>query len=141
MPVSVRVAAILMALLGALLLLNVAVTWLGRDVLVDRITGGQGGAAAREMVERDLLVNATVYLLVGMMLWISAVALARRRTWGRWNGVVSAGVLLFLTVTTMFSAGGATPTTLFVLVGAVAVLASLLAGTTRQWLGTQRRPE
>ena len=126
-----RVAIALLATLAVLLLLYVTVTWLGRDGLIQALTTS---GLTQEEAEQFLLVNTTAPLVMGLVYGVSAAGLARRRTWGRWAGVVAAVVLAGLVISTMLTAGGVTVVSLMLLVLAVAAAASLMARTTREWL-------
>lgn len=133
MPTSARVAAALMGALGVLLLLYFAVTWLGREGLAQAV-----GRARPEMSADDaaqyVIVSAIPYVVLGVMLTVSALFLPRRRAWARWMGVGSSFLLAALMLLAMVSMGGATPISLFVLVLAVATVTSLVARTTVAWV-------
>ena len=131
MPPSVRVALGLLALLAVLLLIYVALTWLGRDRLIETlIESGFSRAGA----ERYLLVNSTAPLVLGLLHGVSAWALTARRPWSRWTGLAGSVVLALLILSTMLTAGGVTVVSLLLLVLSVSAAASLMAATTRDWL-------
>ncbi|MDK3255523.1 hypothetical protein [Blastococcus capsensis] len=130
-PPSVRVAVALLGTLAALLLLYVAITWLGRDGLTEALT--ESGLSRAE-AEQFLLVNSTAPLVLGLLYAVSAWGLSSHRSWARWTGVAGSVVLALLVISTMLTAGGVTVISLLLLVLSVAAAASLLAGTTRDWL-------
>ena len=130
-PPSVRVALALLATLAVLLLLYVAVTWLGRDGLIQALTDA---GLTRGQAEQFLLVNTTAPLAMGLAFAVSAGALGSRRPWARWTGLAAAVVLAVLVLAAMVSAGGITVVSLLLLVLSVAAATSLMARTTREWL-------
>jgi len=131
MPPSVRVALALLATLAVLLLLYVAVTFLGRDGLIQALTDA---GLTRRAAERFLLVNMTAPLAMGLVFAASAGGLGSRRRWARWTGLAAAVVLALLVFLTMTSAGGGTVVSLLLLVLTVAAATSLMARTTKEWL-------
>lgn len=133
MPTSARVAVGLMGTLAALLLLYSAITWLGRDGLAAAVGRARPDLSADEAA-RYVLVSALPYLILGVMLAVSAAFLPRRRPWARWIGVGSAFLLAGMMLLSMVSIGGMTPISLFVLVLAVATVSSLIARTTVAWV-------
>ena len=64
MPASVRVAAITMGVLAALLLVNAGLLWYGFDVTVDRIVREASGITAAE-ARRFVLLALIPYLVSG----------------------------------------------------------------------------
>ena len=86
MPASVRVAAITMGVLAALLLVNAGLLWYGFDVTVDRIVREGSGVTAAE-ARRFVLLALIPYLVVGLILALAAWFLPRRQPWARWLGV------------------------------------------------------
>ncbi|NEK86087.1 hypothetical protein GCU60_09995 [Blastococcus saxobsidens] len=133
-PPSVRVAIALLSTLAVLLLLYVTVTWLGRDGLVQALT--DSGLTPAE-AEQFLVINTAAPLVMGLVYGIAAFGVSRRRSWGRWTGLVAAVVLAGLVATTMLTAGGVTVVSLLLFVLAVATATSLLARTTREWLAAR----
>jgi hypothetical protein len=131
----VRVAVALLATLAVLLLLYVAITWLGRDGLITALTrSGLTQAEARQY----LVVNSTAPLVLGLVYGVSAWALSSRRSWSRWAGLAGTVVLALLILSTMLTAGGVTVVSLLLLVLSVAAATSLMARTTRDWLVAAR---
>jgi hypothetical protein len=80
-------------------------------------------------------------VVLGVPALASAWAVARRRGWGRWAGVVTSGLLALLTVWVSVRAGGIAVTSLLLLVLCIAAVSSLLAPTTAAWVqaGARRR--
>ena len=130
-PPSARVAIALLATLAALLLLYVTITWLGREGVVEALTEA---GLTRDEAQQFLLVNTTAPLVLGIGYGVSAWALAGRRRWGRWAGLVATIVLAVVLLSTMLTAGGATVVALLLLVLSVAAATSLAARTTRDWV-------
>jgi len=75
-------------------------------------------------------------LLMGEVFGVSDAALANRRSWARWTGLVAAVLLAVLVLSAVVSAGGITVVSLLLLVLSVAAATSLFARTTREWLAT-----
>lgn len=138
MPPSVRVAVLVMGVLAALLLTNAALLWYGYDVAVDRLVAeGQGvsRAEARSFVLRSLVP----YLVIGLVLAVSAWFLPQGRSWARWTGLTASGLLTLLSLVSAVTLGALTIGLLLVLVLAVAAAASLLARPTAEWLPRRGR--
>ncbi|WP_104526253.1 hypothetical protein [Blastococcus atacamensis] len=132
-PPSVRVAIGLLAALAALLLLYAALTFFGRDGVVQALTTA---GLDRSAAEQFVLVNLTSSLVLGATYAVSAVAVERGRSWGRWTGLLAAAVLAVLMLSSMLTAGGVSPISLLQLVLAVSAAASLMARPTRDWLAS-----
>jgi len=133
MPVSVRVAAITMGVLAALLLVNAGLLWYGFDVTVDRIVREGNGISAAE-AGRFVLLALIPYLLIGLILALAAWFLPRRQPWSRWLGLAGSVVLALLTLFSMIAAGGVTVSALLLFVLSAAAVTSLLARTTGTWV-------
>jgi hypothetical protein len=133
MPTTARVAVGLMGTLAALLLLYSAITWLGRDGLAEAVGRARPDLSADEAAQY-VFVSALPYLILGVMLAVSAGFLPRRHAWARWTGVGSALLLTGMMLLSMVSIGGVTPISLFVLVLAVATVSSLVGRTTVAWV-------
>jgi hypothetical protein len=137
MPPSVRVGAIVMGVLAALLLTYAGLLWYSFDDSVAQIADAAKGitvGAARQFV-LTLLIPC---LLIGVLLALSAWFLPRRQAWARWTGLAASGVLALLMLFSMVAGGGITllPLVLFLL-AAVAVR-SLLRGSTAGWVPSLR---
>ena len=138
MPVSVRMAAGLLGVLAVLLLVSAALTWFGRDGVVDRFVDAQPDLS-RDEVTRFVVLGLLRDLVVGLAGAAAAFWLTRRRAWARWAGVVVAGFLGFLTLLSAASAGGASGFALLLIVLCVGTVTSLLARTTAGWAPMRRR--
>jgi hypothetical protein len=136
-PTSVRVAVGVMAALAALLLLNAALTWIGRDGVATAIVES-GGSATRAEAEQAVVVWLVPYLVVGLLLLASAVFLPRRRRWAHWAGLAGSAALAALTLVSAFTAGAATAASLLLLVLSLAAITSLAARTTKRWVSRRR---
>ena len=133
MPTSARVAVGLMAALGAMLLLYAAITWLGRDGIAQAVGRARPDLSPAEAA-RYVLVSALPYLVVGVVLAVSAWFLPQRRPWARWTGLAGSLLLTGLMLLGMVSVGGVTPISLLVLVLSVAAVTSLIASPTVGWI-------
>jgi hypothetical protein len=132
MPPSVRVAIGVMAVLALLLLSNAVLLWVGYDVAVDRILD-ETDDLSRDEAEQFVLLSLVPYFVLGLVLAVSAVFLARRRSWARWAGVVATGLLALLTIVSVLATGGVTIASLLLLVLSIAGVTSLMARTTWAW--------
>ena len=133
MPASARVAVVVMGVLAAMLLLYAAITWLGRDGLAEAVARARPDLSQDEAA-RYVLVSALPYLVVGLVLAVSAWFLPQRRPWARWTGLAASFLLAGLMLLGMASIGGVTAISLLVLVLAVAAVTSLLARPTSDWV-------
>jgi hypothetical protein len=133
LPTSVRVAAITMGVLAALLLVNAGLLWYGFDATVERIVSQGNGVSAAE-ARRFVLLALIPYLLIGLVLALAAWFLPRRQAWARWIGLAASVVLALLTVFSMVAAGGVTVSALLLFVLAAAAVTSLVARTTGTWV-------
>jgi hypothetical protein len=140
MPTSARVAVVLLAVIGGLLLLSALLTWGGREGVVDAYLRSQPDAT-RTDGDRLVLLNVVQGLLVGVPAVVAAWFVARRQAWARWAGVVTCGLLALLTVWLSAGTGGIAVTSLLLLVLCVGAVSSLLAPTTAAWTqaGGRRR--
>jgi hypothetical protein len=132
MPTSTRVAVVLLALLGILLLLNAASLWVAQEAVVDQLSGQSG--ADPEQSAQQLLLFLIAYAVIGLSGLLAAGFLPARRTWARQVGILVTSLLVVMTLFTGVVAGGMTPISLLVLVSAAAGLAGLLSRRTRNWL-------
>lgn len=137
MPTSVRVAVIAMAVLAALLLSSAALLWYSYDDAVDRIVR-EVEDATRAEAERFVTLSLVPYLLIGIVLALSALFLPRRHAWARWTGLAAAAVLTLLTLFSVLATGGVSIASLLLLVLSVAAVTSLVARTTKQWVPSLR---
>jgi hypothetical protein len=133
MPASVRVSVIVMSILAGLLLLNVGLTFYGRDNLADALVeAGQG--ISRDEAMRFILLWMLPYLVLGGMLAVAAWFLPRRQPWARWLGLAASTMLGMLTLLSMIAAGGITIPSLLLVILATAAITSLLSRTTAAWV-------
>jgi hypothetical protein len=132
-PPSVRVAVIVMAVLAALLLINAGLLWFGYDAAVARIVRDSDGVSRAE-AEQFVTLSLVPYLVIGLILALSAWFLPRRQAWARWIGLAAAALLGLITLLTMLAAGGITIASLLVLVLSAAAVTSLVARTTADYV-------
>jgi hypothetical protein len=133
MPTSVRIAAITMGVLAALLLVNAGLLWYGFGVTVDRIVE-EGNGITEADARRFVLLALIPYLMIGLILALSAWFLPRRQPWARWLGLAASFVLALLTLASVVAAGGITVSSLLLFVLSVAAVTSLVARTTGTWV-------
>jgi len=133
MPTPVRLAVGVLAVLAVLLLLYAVVTWMGRATLAQAIVE-QSGARSLAEAQRFVLITAAPYVFLGVTAVVAALGLFRRRPWSRFVGLATAAALAVLTLLNAFAVGGVTGTSMFVLLLAVAAVASLLARASAEWL-------
>jgi hypothetical protein len=133
MPASVRVAAITIGVLAALLLVNAGLLWYGFDVTVERIVR-EGDGVSESEARRFVLLALIPYLVIGLVLALSAWFLPRRQPWARWLGLAASFLLALLTLFSMIAAGGVTVSSLLLFVLSAAAVTSLLARTTGLWV-------
>jgi hypothetical protein len=133
MPASVRVAIIVMGILAALLLTNAALLWYGYDEAVDRIVR-EGEDISRDEASQFVIMSLAPYLLIGLLLALSAWFLPRRQPWARWLGLGASGLLALLSLMSVLSLGGVTVSLLLLLVLSVSAVTSLLARATAAWV-------
>ena len=133
MPTSVRIAAIAMGVLAALLLVNAGLLWYGFGVTVDRIVE-EGNGITEADARRFVLLALIPYLVIGLILALSAWFLPRRPPWARWLGLAASFVLALLTLASVVAAGGITVSSLLLFVLSVAAVTSLVARSTGMWV-------
>lgn len=131
LPTPARVAVIMLALLGVLLLANALLTVLAQQAIVDRIAGT---GVDRDDAARSVLLFLLAYAVIGSCSLLASIFLPRRRPWARQLGVATTSLLVVLTVFSAVAGGAVSAITLLVLVAAVAGLTSLLSRQTRDWV-------
>ena len=131
MPTATRVAVLLLALLGVLLLLNAALTWYGQEAVIDRLV--DSGVDQAEAAQ-TLLLFGLAYAVIGGTAVISAAFLPQRRSWARQCGVLVTSLLAVLTLLSILLAAAASALSLLLLVCSLAALTSLLSRPTKDWL-------
>ena len=132
MPVSVRVAVIVMSVLGGLLLLYSVLIWIGREGVIDRLV--EDGAIAREDGTSFIVGQLAPYIVLGLLLVVSAFFLARRQTWARWMGLTAAIIIALMTLVSVLVGGIVSLLTLLLAVLSMATISSLFARPTKAWL-------
>lgn len=133
MPASVRVAAITMGVLAALLLTYAGLLWYSFDDSVAQIADATKGiteGAAR----RFILTLLIPCLLLGVLLALAAWFLPRRQAWARWIGLAASGLLALLMLFSLVSSGGISILPLLLFVLAAVAVRSLLLRTTGSWV-------
>jgi hypothetical protein len=138
MPTSVRVSIGTLAALGVLLLLSSLITAAAFGTVVDAITDAQPGSP-RSDAEVTVQLNLAQSVVFGLLTAVSAVFLARGRSWARWTGLVAAGLLGLITLGAVLLTGGIAVTSQLVIVLCAAAVASLLTRTTAAWIGSGPR--
>jgi hypothetical protein len=132
MPPSVRVAAIVMGVVAALLLTNAALLGFGFDAAVERVA--REAEVSQDVARQFVLTQLIPNVVLGLVLALSAWFLPRRQPWARWTGLAASALLVLLTLFQMVAAGGITIASLLLLVLSVAAVTSLVARTTREWV-------
>jgi len=133
MPTSVRVAVVLMAVLAGLLLLNAVLTWWGREGVARAIAGASADISRAE-AERFVVLWLVPYLVLGIILALSAWFLPRRQAWARWVGLAATALLALLTLVSTIAAGGVSAGSLLLLVLSIGAITSLVARGTKAWV-------
>ena len=100
MPASVRVATISLGVLAALFLTFGALLAYRFDVTVTN-TVGDGGTITRDEAREVLRASLIVFLILGVLLALSAWFLPRRQAWARWMGVAVTALLILINLFTM----------------------------------------
>jgi hypothetical protein len=137
MPTSVRVAIIAMGVLAGLLLLNAALTFFGREAVVDRLVEANADLS-RDEARRTVLIVLVPYLVLGVLFALASWFLPRRQPWARWIGLAASTVLGVVTLFSAVAAGGVTVISLLLVVLSVAAVTSLLARTTTDYVPSLR---
>lgn len=131
MPTSARVAVILLALLGVLLLASATLNWVGQEIILDRFAEqGQD----REAAAQTLLLFTLAYAVIGLSAVLAATFLPRRRRWAHQVGLLVTSLLVVMTLLSAVFAGGIPSTSLLVLVAGLAGFTSLYSRQTKEWL-------
>ena len=130
-PLAARVAVLVLWLLAGLLLLQVALTLVALDSLVDQTTATQG--VTRERAQQAYLIGLVPAGVMGLLAGLSAWGLARRHAWARWTGLGAALMLFALTLLAAM-AGGVNVFALAVLALSMAAATTLLARSTADWI-------
>ena len=133
MPRAVRVATVAMAVLAAIFLSYSALLWYEFDTLVSN-TVGDGDTVTRAEAEGFVRTSLILFVVLGVLLALSAFFLPRRQPWARWLGLAATGLLILINLFTFVTAGGVTIFTLLVLALAIASVTGLLSRTTGEYV-------
>jgi len=133
MPPSVRIAAIAMGVLAALLLTYAGLLWYSFADTVAHIANAAKGIS-EDAARRFVLTLLIPCLLLGILLGLSAWFLPRRQAWARWIGVAASALLLLMMLFSMGAGGGISILPLLLLVLAAVAVRSLLARSTGTWV-------
>jgi hypothetical protein len=131
MPTSVRVAVLLLALIGVLLLATSALIVLEQDAYVDGLV--QGGQT-REVAAQTALLLLIAYAIMGVTALVSAAFLPRHRAWARLSGVLVMSLLTVVSLLLVLFNGVVTPQVLLILLSAIVGTVSLTSKQTKQWV-------
>lgn len=137
MPTPPKVAAILLAVLAALLLINAVLSFAGLDAIIDQFAEAadeQDGEFDRAAVRGQLLLNIGGSVVVGLVAAASVVLLARRMPAGRWLGLGCAAIQLILTILIVIAVGGILIYSLLFIVITAAIIVMLFRRQTLDWL-------
>lgn len=133
MPTSVRVAAIAMGVLAALLLTYAGLLWYSFDESVRQIADASKGIT-EDAARRFVLTLLIPCLLLGVLLALAAWFLPRRQTWARWVGLGASGLLAVLMLFSMVTGAGIAVLPLVLFVLAAVAVRSLLLRSTGTWV-------
>jgi hypothetical protein len=131
MPTSARVAVLLLALLGVLLLATAMLILLQQEAYVDDLV--QEGQT-RDVAGQTALLLLIAYSIMGVTALLSAAFLPRRRAWARQTGVLVMSLLSVITVLLLLFNRVITAEVLLILASAVAGTAALLSQQTKDWV-------
>lgn len=131
MPTPARVAVILLALMGVLLLASAALNWVGQEIILDRF---EEQGQDREAAAQSLLLFTLAYTVIGVSALLAAIFVPRRRAWARQVGLLVTSLLVVMTLLSAVLTGGIAPTSLLVLVAGIAGFTSLFSRQTKEWL-------
>jgi hypothetical protein len=137
MPASVRVGAIVMGVLAALLLTYAALLWYSFDATVRQVADATRGVS-EDAARRFVLTLLIPCLLLGVLLGLAAWFLPRRQAWSRWIGVAASVLLALMMLFSMVAAGGISILPLLLFILAAVAIRSLLARSTGTWVPSLR---
>jgi glucan phosphoethanolaminetransferase (alkaline phosphatase superfamily) len=133
MPASVRVGAIAMGVLAALLLTYAGLLWYSFDDSVHQIADAAKGIT-EDAARRFLLTLLIPCVLLGVLLALAAWFLPRRQAWARWVGLGASGLLALLMLFSMVTGAGISVLPLLLFVLAAVAVRSLLRRSTAAWV-------
>lgn len=131
MPTPTRVAVVLLALLGVLLLASATLNWVGQEIILERF---EDQGQDREAAARSLLLFTIAYAIIGVSALAAAVFIPRGQVWARQVGLLVTSLLIAMTLLSTVLTGGVAATSLLVLVSALAGFTSLLSRQTKEWV-------
>ena len=133
MPSSVRVAAIAMGVLAALLLTYAGLLWYSFGDSVQQLAAPARGIT-EDAARRFVLTLLIPCLLLGILLGLAAWFLPRRQAWARWTGLAASGLLALLMLFSIVAGGGIAILPLLLFVLAAVAVRSLLLRSTGTWV-------
>jgi glucan phosphoethanolaminetransferase (alkaline phosphatase superfamily) len=133
MPASVRVGAIAMGVLAALLLTYAGLLWYSFDDSVQQIADAAKGVT-EDAARRFVLTLLIPCVLLGVLLALAAWFLPRRHAWARWIGLAASGLLALLMLFSMVTGAGISVLPLLLFVLAAVAVRSLLLRSTGTWV-------
>ena len=131
MPTSARVAVLLLALLGVLLLATSALIVLQQDTYVDGLV--QQGQS-RDTAAQVALLLVIAYALMGGTALLSAAWLPRRRGWARQTGVLVMSLLTVISLLLLVFNRVLTAQVVLILAAAAVGTVSLSSRQTKEWV-------
>ncbi len=141
MPAATKVAAILLAILAVLLLLNAILGFAGLTSILDNFAEASRDrdvAFDRDAARTQLLILFIAGAVLGLGAAAACYLLARRNRAGRMVGIAVAGIQLSLAVLNAIGLGGLLNYTLLLIVLTTAILVMLFRNQTVEWLRTDR---
>ena len=131
MPTSTRVAVLLLALLGVLVLATSALILLQQDAYIDGLVE-QG--QSRDSAAQIALLLMIAYAIMGVTALLSAAWLPRRRRWARQTGVLVMSLLTVISLLLLVFNRVVTPQVLLVLAAAAVGTVNLSSRQTKEWV-------
>lgn len=133
MPMSVRVGAIAMGVLAALLLTYAGLLWYSFDDSVRQIADASRGIT-EDAARRFILTLLIPCLAIGIVLALAAWFLPRKQAWARWLGLAASGLLALLMLFSMVTGAGISVLPLLLFVLAAVAVRSLQHASTGTWV-------
>jgi hypothetical protein len=131
MPTSVRVAVLLLLLLGVLVLATSALIVLQQDEYVDGLVR-QG--QSRDSAGQVALLLMIAYAIMGVTALLSGAWLPRRRGWARLTGLLVMSLLTVISLLLQLFNGVVTTQALVILAAAVVGTVCLSSRQTKEWV-------
>jgi hypothetical protein len=139
MPRSVRIAVVAMGVIAALLLVNAGLSWYSRARLAAAVVDARPNLS-RASAEHLVLLWMLPYLILGVVLALSAWFLPRGHAWARWIGLAAATLLGLLTLFSVLTSGGITAASLLLIVLSGTAVVTLTSRATSAWVEGLRAP-